>query len=278
MNRILISIGPINIYYYSVTMLLAILTGSYIAYKESKRVGMDKYLEDLLFPLVIFGIIGARLYYVIFNFEVYQNNILSIFKIWEGGLAIYGGIIGGFIAIIYQSKKYHQNILKTTDILTPGLILAQSIGRWGNFFNSEAHGAAVTSEYLQKRHIPEFIIQGMYIDGKYYQPTFLYESIWCLLGFIIMIIIRSVIRKKEKDHSKSMGTITFTYFIWYGLGRLYIESMRTDSLYLGRIRVSQLVSVILIILGIIGYIYILKTNNSMINNKKKEEKNYAKKI
>ena len=273
MNRILISIGPINIYYYSVTMLLAILTGSYVAYKESKRVGMDKYLEDLLFPLIIFGIIGARLYYVIFNFELYQSNILSIFKIWEGGLAIYGGIIGGFIAIVCQSKKYHQNILKTTDILTPGLILAQSIGRWGNFFNSEAHGAAVTLEYLQKRHIPEFIIQGMYIDGKYYQPTFLYESIWCLLGFIVMIIIRSVIRKKEKDHSKSMGTITFTYFIWYGLGRLYIESMRTDSLYLGTIRVSQLVSVILIILGIIGYVYILKMNNN-----KKEGKNYAKKI
>lgn len=273
MNRTLISIGPINIYYYSVTMLLAILTGSYVAYKESKRIGMDKYLEDLLFPLIIFGIIGARLYYVIFNFELYQSNILSIFKIWEGGLAIYGGIIGGFIAIVCQSKKYHQNILKTTDILTPGLILAQSIGRWGNFFNSEAHGAAVTLEYLQKRHIPDFIIQGMYIDGKYYQPTFLYESIWCLLGFIVMIIIRSIIRKKEKDHSQSIGTITFMYFIWYGLGRLYIESMRTDSLYLGTIRVSQLVSVILIILGIIGYVYILKMNNN-----KKEGKNYAKKI
>ena len=247
MNREFISFGPITIYWYSVMILLAVLIGIFIAMKEAKRLGLKEYIENIIFSLIIFGIIGARLYYVIFNFSLYKYDLLSIFKVWEGGLAIYGAIIAGLLVIIYYAKKNKQSIIKTTDIFVPGLILAQAIGRWGNFFNGEAHGTEVTLSYLKSLHLPNFIINGMYIDGTYYHPTFLYESLWCLLGFIILLIIRKLTKRKK-------GLLTYSYFIWYGLGRLFIEGLRTDSLYLGSIRISQLVSIILILTGIIGII------------------------
>ena len=259
MSRVLFSIGPINIYYYSVAILLAIISGVYLTLKEARNQKVSTYFEDLLFKLIIFGIIGARIYYVAFNFEAYKNSIISILKIWEGGLAIYGAIIAGFITIIYNSKKHNMSILKTTDIIVPGLILAQAIGRWGNFFNQEAHGTIVSLDYLKSQHIPDFIINGMYINGSYYAPTFLYESLWCLLGFIILLIIRKISKRKK-------GILTYTYFLWYGIGRLVIEGLRTDSLYLGNIRISQLVSIILIISGLIGLIISLK------NIRRKHEK------
>jgi len=254
MDRVLFSIGPITIYWYSVTMLLAVLTGIYLSIRESKKQGMYSFLSDLITYIIIFGIIGARLYYVIFNFDSYKDNLLSIFKIWEGGIAIYGAIIGGFLAIVYLAKKREQSIIKTTDIIVPGLLLAQSIGRWGNFFNGEAHGEEVSLEFLQSLHLPQFIINGMNINGTYYHPTFLYESLWCLLGFIILIIIRKLTKRKT-------GIMTCSYFIWYGIGRLFIEGLRTDSLYLGNFRISQIVSIILIFLGIIGIIISIMKGN-----------------
>lgn len=251
MNRIFIKLGPITIYWYSITMLTSILVGVYLSLKESKKQNMYQYINDLLWKLIVYGIIGARIYYVIFNFSLYKNDLLSIFKIWEGGIAIYGAIIAGLITILYDSHKNKKKILTITDIIVPGLIIAQAIGRWGNFFNSEAHGDIVTLQFLQKLHIPNFIIKGMYINGNYYQPTFLYESLWCLLGFIILIILRKLIQKKE-------GILTFSYFIWYGIGRLYIEGLRTDSLYLKSFRVSQLVSIVLILIGLVGLIVKIK--------------------
>lgn len=247
MNRIFISIGNFKIYWYSVTMLLAILTGYFITLKEAKKQNQKTYFENLIFYLIVFGIIGARLYYVTFEFENYKHDLLSIFKIWEGGIAIYGAIIAGFLVIIYESKKHNKHIFETTDVLVPGLIIGQAIGRWGNFFNGEAHGIATTLTTLKKQGLPNFIIEGMHINGTYYLPTFLYESIWCIIGFLILLIIRKLIKSKK-------GTITFTYFIWYGIGRFIIEGYRTDSLYLGNIRISQLVSIILIIIGIVGII------------------------
>ena len=262
MSRVFINVGPITIYWYSITMLLAILSGIYLADRESRKMNISSYFQDLLVPLIISGIIGARLYYVIFNFSVYKNDLLSIFKIWEGGLAIYGAIIAGFLTILYYAKKNKQSILKTIDLLIPSLILAQAIGRWGNFFNQEAHGPITSLEFLEKLHLPNFIINGMYINGSYYQPTFLYESIWCLIGFIIIILIRKISKRKT-------GLITTFYFIWYGLGRLFIEGIRTDSLYLGKFRVSQIVSIILIIIGIVGTITLFIKDRKI----KKERKN-----
>ena len=250
MDRVLFNFGPITIYWYSITMLLAVLTGIYFSIIESKKQGMYSFISDLITYVIIFGIVGARLYYVIFNFEQYKNDLFSIFRIWEGGIAIYGAIIAGLISIIYFAKKRKESIIKTTDIIVPGLLLAQAIGRWGNFFNSEAHGNMVSLEFLQSLHLPNFIIDGMHINGIYYHPTFLYESVWCVIGFLLLLGIRKFTNRKD-------GVMTCCYFIWYGIGRFIIEGLRTDSLYFGIFRISQIVSIILIIIGIIGIMRII---------------------
>ena len=256
MDRVLFSIGPITIYWYSFLIMLSVLIGYYFSSREAEKNGLSKkFVSDLVFYLVIIAILGARTYYVIFNFGVFKNNLIDIIKIWEGGLAIYGAVISSIIFIIYYSKKKEKNPLLVIDTLTPYLILGQAIGRWGNFFNKEAHGSITTLGHLQKLHLPNFIIKGMYIDGLYYIPTFLYESIWCVIGFILLLILRK--KTKYRHH----GMLLFTYFIWYGIGRFLIEGLRTDSLYFLSFRVSQIVSIVLILVGIIGLIKINKENN-----------------
>ncbi len=258
MNRVMISFLGITIYWYSFLIFLSFLIGLLIIKKEVKKTKLDKdYVYDLVFYLIPVCIIGARIYYVIFNFKLFKNDLISIFKIWEGGLAIYGAVLLGILFIYFYSKKKKQSFLLTLDLLIPCLILGQAIGRWGNFFNSEAHGSITTLNHLINMHIPSFIIKGMYINGNYYLPTFFYESIWCFIGFIILIIIRNKIKYKKE------GIITCSYFIYYSLGRFFIESLRTDSLYLFNIKVSQLVSVILFVLGIIGIIIINKKSNKI---------------
>lgn len=260
MNRVFISIGKINIYWYSVLILLSILIGFLIVKKEVKKTKLNyNYLIDLIFYLIPICILGARIYYVIFNFSIFKNNLIDIFKIWEGGLAIYGAVISGIIFIIYYAKKKKQNILLTLDILTCPLVLGQTIGRWGNFFNQEAYGTITTLENLKHLHIPNFIIQGMYINNSYHLPTFLFESIWCLLVFIILIII------KNKTKYKKNGVLIFSYFILYSIGRFFIEGLRTDSLYIFNFRISQIVSILLIIIGIIGLIIIRKEHKKCKN-------------
>ena len=262
MDRVFISIGPINIYWYSVLIVLAIVIGIFLSLNDSKKNGLGKdFLYDMIFYLIPIAIIGARLYYVIFNFSLFKDNLLDIFKVWEGGLAIYGAVIACIIFIISYCKKKEKNILLTLDTLAPYLILGQAIGRWGNFINKEAHGALTTYEYLKSMHLPNFIIEGMYINDSYYIPTFLYESIWCILGFIILMII------KKKNKFKNKGIIVFGYFIWYGIGRFFIEGLRTDSLYLGIFRISQIVSIILILIGIIGIIYVVRRDKKCKNTK-----------
>ena len=255
MNRVMFSIGNLNIYWYSFLILVSVLIGSLIATKYAKKTNVGQiFITDLIFMLVPISIIGARIYYVIFNINSYKKDLLSIFKIWEGGLAIYGGIIAAIIYIAYECRKKEKNFLATLDILAPSLILGQAIGRWGNFFNMEAYGPQTTLTILHKLHLPQFIIDGMYINGAYYHPTFLYESILCLIGFVILMIIRK--RKPQ------IGTQVSFYFLWYGIGRLIIEGFRSDSLYFLGFRVSQLVSIALIIIGSIG----------LINNKIKKIK------
>jgi len=220
MNAILINLGFIQIRWYSVLLLVAFIVGSLLILKEGQRFKIDKeYLFNMIFWTIIFSLLGARLYYVIFNFSQYQNDLLEIFKIWHGGLAIHGGIIAGILTIIIYTKKYNVDIMKIIDIFAPALLIGQAIGRWGNFFNSEAHGAATTLAHLKSLHLPNFIIEGMNINGVYYQPTFLYESIWCLI-----------------------------------IGRFFIEISRTDSLMLGGFKVAQIVSILLIIAGIVLFI------------------------
>jgi len=253
MSNIFLEVGPITIYWYSVLILIGIILGYYIVKKEAPRRNLSNtYIQDLVFYMIFVAIIGARIYYVIFNYKLYKNNFIDIFKIWQGGLAIYGGVIAAIIFIYFFSKKRKENFIATLDVMAPSLILGQAIGRWGNFFNKEAYGVATTYTQLKNIHIPKFIINNMRINGVYYTPTFLYESLLCLLGFIILMLFR------KRNRSKP-GMQVAMYFVIYGICRFFIEGVRMDSLYLGNLRISQLVSILLVIigLGIIIY-YIIK--------------------
>ena len=252
MNPILIEIGNIKIYWYSIMILTGVILGSIIVLKEAKRFNISKNkTSDMLFYTMIFGIIGARIYYVIFNLKYYIQDPISIIKVWEGGLAIHGGIIAGILYIIYYTKKNNIDTIRMFDICAPGLLIGQAIGRWGNFFNGEAHGPITTLEYLQRLHIPYFIIEGMKIDGNYYIPTFFYESLICIMGLIIILILRRTNLFKK-------GNITSFYLIWYGIGRTIIESYRTDSLMMNTLKQAQIISIIMITIGIILFIITIK--------------------
>lgn len=248
MDSVLFSIGNFEIKWYSVLILLAVLIGLFLTFRESKKFGISKdYIFNLIFWMLIAAFIGARLYYVIFRWDLYKDNLIDILKVWEGGLAIHGGIIAGFLAVLIYTKKYKVSTFKITDIIAPALLLGQAIGRWGNFFNGEAHGAETTIAKLSSLHVPDFVIKGMYIDGKYYQPTFFYESIWCVIGFIFLILIR---RTKYIKNTQ----LTCIYLMWYSFGRFIIESMRTDSLLIGPFKMAQVISLVLFITGLIGMI------------------------
>ena len=244
MDRYIFLFFYVNIEWYSVLIVIGAILAIIMIIREAKRYGYPKdFVFNMCFWTIIVGIIGARLYYVLFNLDLY-TNIVDVFKIWEGGLAIHGGIIFGLITCFLYCKKYKVRTVRMVDFIVPALLLAQAIGRWGNFFNGEAHGAVTSLGALQNLHIPDFIIEGMNIGGVYYQPTFLYESLWCLLGVIVILIVRRLKITK-------VGQPTAIYLMWYGLGRFFIETMRTDSLMLGGFKVAQIVSVIMIIVGLI---------------------------
>jgi len=248
MNPVLVDLGIITIYWYSALIFLGLLIGGTLALKEAKKMKIgEENIMNLILWLIVFGIIGARLYYVIFNFDYYSNNLLDIFRIWEGGLAIHGVVIAGVIVTLLYTRKHKMHTLKTMDILVVGLIIGQAIGRWGNFFNGEAHGGIVELETLQGFLIPEFIIEGMKFGAHYYHPTFLYESLWCLIGLLVLLIVRRLKYSKK-------GQILALYLVWYGLGRFFIETLRTDSLMIGNLRVAQLISIIMIVCGIFLFI------------------------
>lgn len=264
MNPFIFKFHGIGLRWYTLFILIGVLLGFYLVNKEGMRFNINKdFLFNLCFWVIFFGILGARLYYVIFNFNIYKNDLIGIVKIWEGGLAIHGGIIAGLITLIFYCKKYKMPIIRITDFCVPALLLAQGIGRWGNFFNSEAYGPITTLAKLKSMQIPDFVINGMYINGEYRVPTFLYESIWCLTGFIALLMIR------KYKYIKS-GEISGMYLVWYSLGRLIIEGMRTDSLMLGSIKVAQLVSIVLIIIGIV-MIIICRKQGTQFDNLYKEK-------
>ena len=271
MERVALDLGIIQIYWYSIFIFLGILVGSMIIYSESNKKGIDKeFVVNLAFNTIIFGIIGARLYYVLFNLNYYKENIIEILEIWNGGLAIHGGILFGIICLIYNCKKKNVSILKMLDIAVVGVIIGQAIGRWGNFFNSEAYGAVTTLEHLQNMHIPEFVIKGMYILGEYRTPTFLYESILCLIGFIALLVIRRIKYIK-------VGQISGLYFMYYSVIRFIIEGTRADSLMLGSIKAARLASIILFIVGLIMFLYHSRFKNeqkfeNIYNDERKDER------
>ncbi|HEI6374105.1 TPA: prolipoprotein diacylglyceryl transferase [Staphylococcus aureus] len=242
------NLGPLSVRWYGIIIAVGILLGYFVAQRALVKAGLHKdTLVDIIFYSALFGFIAARIYFVIFQWPYYVENPSEIIKIWHGGIAIHGGLIGGFIAGVIVCKVKNLNPFQIGDIVAPSIILAQGIGRWGNFMNHEAHGGPVSRAFLEKLHLPNFIIENMYINGQYYHPTFLYESIWDVAGFIILVNIRKHLKLRETF---------FLYLTWYSIGRFFIEGLRTDSLMLtSNIRVAQLVSILLILISISLIVY-----------------------
>ena len=255
-SKFLIQIGNFKVAWYGIIITIGIVLAVLDTIKRGKQEGFttDDVLDYAIW-VVLVGILGARLYYVAMTWGRYES-FLDIFAIWNGGLAIYGGLIGGALMIMYISYKKQKSMLKFYDMVTPGVMIAQALGRWGNFFNAEAYGSILKYEFLGKtfetsrfagQAIPWIMtIENVNGSALYYaHPTFLYESLWNVLGFILLNI-----RYKNK---KFDGQILFSYIVWYGLGRMFIEGFRTDSLYLGNVRISQLLAVGCVIFGIMFY-------------------------
>ena len=207
------------------------------------------FIFNMLFWSFIFGILGARLYYVVFNFQEYIKDPIEIIKIWNGGLAIHGGLLAGVLTCYLYCKRYNVRPLRMCDLIVVPLLLGQAIGRWGNFFNQEAHGAATTVAKLKSLFIPDFIINGMQIDGVYYFPTFFFESIVCLVSFLVLCIIR-------RGKYTKVGSMTASYLMIYGVLRFFIEIERTDALMIAGFKMAQIVSVIMFIIGLVLMMYI----------------------
>lgn len=240
LNPVAINLGPIAIHWYGIIIGVGIALALFLAVREGEKHQLDKdVFPDLLIWAIPIAIIFARMYYVIFQWDYYSQHPGDIVKIWQGGIAIHGALIGAILTAIIFTKLHKLSFWKIADIAAPSIILGQAIGRWGNFMNQEAHGGEVTRTFLENLQLPNFIIDQMYINGTYYHPTFLYESVWNIAGFIILIFLR-------KAHLRR-GELFLTYVIWYSVGRFFIEGLRTDSLMLmGNLRVAQVLSLVLI--------------------------------
>ena len=258
-NRVAFDLFGIEIYWYALIIVFGIVVAMWLSTRESIRVNLkpDDVSDFMLIGLPV-AFIGARLYYVLFNIGPYLEEPMQIFNLRSGGLAIYGGLIAGGIWLYFFCQRNFISPWTFLDIATPNVLLAQGIGRWGNFVNHEAYGGETTRAFLESLYLPNFIIENMNIDGAYRQPTFLYESLWNFLGFIVLILLR-----KQKNLFKQ-GEIGIAYVIWYSFGRFWIEGMRTDSLYLvGDIRVSQVLSLVLFFGGWAVLIWRRKTNPNL---------------
>ena len=257
MNPVAINIFGLDVMWYGVIIcsgtMLALLLSQYTC--KLKGINYDDVLTIFLIAFPI-SIIGARLYYVLFEFGYYKDNLMDIFNIRQGGLAIHGGIIAAVIVVYICTKRMGIKFPSALDMAAPCIILAQAIGRWGNFFNQEAHGGPVTEAFISK--FPEFIQRGMLINGTYYHPTFLYESIWDLGVFFILFYM---LHKVKKD-----GVVFLTYIGLYSMGRFFIEGLRTDSLMMFGLRTAQIVSIIGVLIWIVGLIIIYRKKDNTITH------------
>ena len=246
-------IGPISVHWYGILIGLGIVLALLLAMREGKKRGLDKEIfADLLLWTLPVAIISARVYYVIFEWDFYSQNLSEIPKIWNGGLAIHGGLIGAVITGYIFTKVKKISFWQIADIAAPSILLGQAIGRWGNFINQEAYGGEVSRAFLENLYLPDFIINQMYINGAYHHPTFLYESLWNFAGVILLILLRRVNLRR--------GEMILTYVIWYSVGRFFIEGMRTDSLMLTEsLRQAQTLSIALIVGALVILLYRRKT-------------------
>ena len=249
-RKIFLEIGGLSIAWYAVL----ILTGAFIAYAISAR-NMKKlhypkeYAEDLFIDVLIVGIIGARLWFCAFyDLSFYLSHPLQIFAVWNGGLAIQGGLIAATLYGLYFVKKRGLSFYRVADAVVPNVLIAQAIGRWGNFVNQEAHGGIVDESFFDG--ILGFLKNGMFIDGNYYLPTFFFESVLCIVGFILIVFVLKRFQNKR-------GDLMWAYMMWYGLIRFFIEGQRTDSLMFGPLRMAQLTSIAFVVIGLLGFIGVI---------------------
>jgi len=254
---ILVRIGPLTIRWYGLLIAAAVLIGVSLSQYLAKRRHINPDLVgDLVIWLVIAAIPAARLYYVLFNWSAYAQNPGQIIAIWQGGIAIHGAILGGIAAALIFARLNRISFWQLADLVAPSLILGQAIGRWGNFFNSEAFGRPTDLPW--KLYIPPNQRPPEYADFAYFHPTFLYESLWNLMvfGLLLALFFQSL---KGRLRLKA-GTLFLVYWVAYSLGRFWIEGLRTDSLMLGPLRIAQVVSLVGIMLGLAGlaWLYIYK--------------------
>jgi phosphatidylglycerol:prolipoprotein diacylglycerol transferase len=244
-GAIALQIGPIVIRWYGILMAIAIVVGLWLAHRQARRERLPA--DDIISVAqwsILAGLLGARLYEVVFNWDYYGQHPAKIFAVWEGGLAIHGGLLGGILVGVWLAARWKLPVLRSLDVAAPSLALGQAIGRWGNFFNEEAFGRQTSLPwklYISPPHRPFG-----YGQSEYFHPTFLYESLWDLGIFVILI---TLVRPR---HGARPGTVFFSYIGLYSVGRFLIEAIRLDSFWVGGFRVAQLASVLGVMIALGG--------------------------
>lgn len=254
---ILVKLGPLTVRWYGLLIATAVLIGVNLSQYLAKRRHINpELLGDLAIWLVVGAIPTARLYYVLFEWSEYAQHPDRIIAIWQGGIAIHGAILGGIVAALIFAKLRQISFWQLADLVAPSLILGQAIGRWGNFFNSEAFGSPTDLPW--KLFIPLERRPPEYANFEYFHPTFLYESVWDLMVFGLLLTL-FFWGLKQQPYLKA-GTLFLVYLVAYSSGRLWIEGLRTDSLMLGPLRMAQMVSLAGIVLGLagLGWLYVYK--------------------
>lgn len=238
---------------YGALIALAVLGATILCEREGKRRGLYRDIGiDMVLYAVPLGLVCARLYYVLFRLDYYAADPIRILYVWEGGLAIYGAVLGGMLGVYLLARKKKLPVLLLYDIAAPLVILGQAIGRWGNYFNGEAYGYEVTRAFWQ------FFPAAVQIDGVWHMATFFYESCWNLLGFFVLW--------RYRLHARRQGDVFFLYLLWYGAGRIVIEGLRMDSLMLGPVRISQLLGLILCLISLAHFMRRNKTGSAPREN------------
>ena len=280
-----LNLGFLTIRWYGLLISTSVVIGLFISKKLAKSRNINpQYISDILPSLIISSIIGARAYYVIFEWRQYSGNnfltsfdlfnnvmqIPSFLAIWQGGIAIHGGLIGGFLCILFFCKSKNIHLKTFIDILIPSIILGQSIGRWGNFFNNEAFG--IPTDLPWKLFIPIQNRPLEFINSQFFHPTFIYESLW---NFLIFILLITIFYKQNNKKSVRPGFISCLYLIGYSFGRFWIEGLRIDPLCLGGLppfcdgglRMAQFISIFLFSSGLIGIFFLrLKSYKNKTRN------------
>lgn len=264
-NRVAFTVGPLTIYWYGIIVVSGIVLAIAYAMHRSREFGIDPdKLLDVAMYSVIAGIVGARIYYVAFTWDYYKDHLNEVVQIWNGGIAFYGGIIGALVCAFLLCKRWKIPFISAADIALPCVLLGQGIGRWGNFMNVEAFGCYTESvlrmvsprvdEYfhLNPQLLPGFTPEEvMNMTEIPVHPTFLYESLWLILGFVVIMIY--------SKHRRFTGEMALMYFAWNGFGRMFIEGIRTDSLMIGFIRVSQALAIILVVVSAIAILILRRS-------------------